>query len=250
MAEMRKNLLLLSGTFMGFVFFPNIILARNLPANYQPYYAENFLSGFGSCVMKQGSVSLVNAPGGISGKVLKAQLRKSDNFPGSGIDLGRCGKIQAGHDYMIMWNAYIPPDALVDPRQSDGMVVIRSDSGATPFRLSLSGERYTVDIGNGKTDKRYDAGPAGGMGKQSGDKGYWIRWALHYFPDSRGGKSVTELYKNNTLVLAANGQPNASANGGDAHLEIGVFRPDWKRQPSNVSRRTMYYSEVTVGVKP
>jgi hypothetical protein len=245
---MGRNIFL-SGIMAGLILLPHGASGRNLPAGYHPYYATDFASGLASCMAKQGNVSVVPAPGGISGKVLKVHLSKSDNFHTAGIDLGQCWKIQPGREYMIMWSAYIPADTLVDTRQSDGMIEIQSGNASQPFRLSLDGDRYVVDIGNGDVSKRHEAGPAGGMGKQSGDKGYWVRWTLHYLPDANGKSGITELYKNSTLVLAANGEPNAVLDKDDSYLRIGISRPQWKDKPSNVSRRTMYFGDITVGIK-
>jgi len=76
-----------------------------------------------------------------------------------------------------------------------------------------------------------------------------VKWRLHYSPDATGAQAITQVYKNDALVLHAAREPNAYAGDEKAYLKLGIYKWGWKNQPSDVTSRTLFYGNVTVTVK-
>jgi hypothetical protein len=227
---------------------PGLAFAKGLPPSYQVFYRTDFAKGLDTCLGRQPGFSIVDAPGGGTGKVLKIEAEKG-RVRSASLNFSRCMRLRSGRDYMVTWSTYIPADYINDKGQPEEIVAIRQGAGEgpSPFRLLIRDGEYEAWLGNGRVTKRFDLGPFGQMGRKSGDKGYWIRWALHYRPDATGKESVSDLYKNDVLVMTAGGVPNAYADDNAAYLQAGLEK-DW--QDSLVSRRAVYFSDVTIGAKP
>jgi hypothetical protein len=220
-----------------------------MPPSYQTFFSTDFASGFDSCLTSQNpaALSIIDAPGGGGGKVMK--VRATRGAGAAGVDFSNCSALKGGRDYMITWTTYVPPDYLVDKNNPETVFEIRQGhgSGPAPFSLSIRGDQYEADLHNGAAARHYDIGPVGGMGPQSGDKGYWVRWTLHYRPDAIGRNSATDLYKNDVLVMSANGVPNAYPGDDAAYIRTGVDK-SWSG--SELSQRSVYFGDIAIGAKP
>jgi hypothetical protein len=230
------------------VSLPVMCLAKGMPPSYQIFHNTAFVNGFDPCLIQQGSAMLTDAPGGGTGKVLKVDA--SRNGPAaSGINFSGCNTFKLGREYMVTWTSFIPPDYITDKNQPEKIFEIHQGKGEgqSPLALSLHNGHYQADLHNGSKTHHYYVGPAGDMGKDSGDKGYWVRWSLHYRPDSTGKRSITDLYKNDVLVMTAPGVPNAYPQDNNAYLKVGIVK-NWTG--SGVTRRTLYFGDVAIGAKP
>lgn len=255
MRPISRNLILSYVAIAGIFMLPAPADAKEMPDSYQLFYNTNFASGFGSCEVREAGkneLSIVAAPGNPEKKVAKIELHREGDLSRAEVSLANCSKIKNGRDYMITFSTYMPPDYLVDSRQSEKIVEIHqgTGSGPAPFSLSISGDKYVADLHNGTNGKHYVLGPAGSTMQKSGDKGYWIKWALHYRPDPTGARADTDLYKNSVLVMSADGVPNAYANDDNAYFKMGITKHWSGAQASAVSDRVMYFGDVAIGARP
>lgn len=85
---------------------------------------------------------------------------------------------------------------------------------------------------------------------------YWSDWrtgigdpGFQKAPDASGRQAVTHLWKDGVSVFDGSGRPNAYPGDMYAYLKFGVYTPDWLKSPSDIDAVTLYFGEVSVGMK-
>jgi hypothetical protein len=179
--------------------------------------------------------------------VLKVSINSTQDYshvangaPRAEVSFGNLCRFERGKEYLIRWSSLIPQDFEFDSMQPEGIAQIHegSPSGSPPFGLNLNGSQYQVRV-QGRTG-------ATTIGDASGDKGRWVQWSLRYKPDDSGTDGITELYKDNKVVLNANGTPNAWQGDDRAYFKMGIYKWWWQSRPSAVTDRTMYFGDVAM----
>lgn len=235
--------------------------ADDLPAGYRVIYKMELDSGLDSKKLtlqgpRQGSIAVVDAPGGAPGKAVKFSIRKDDEYggvangaPRAEINFGPQFRFEINKEYYINWSIFIPDDFAFDFKQPEGISQIHQgpNIGSPPWGLSLHGDHYQVDLRNGNgagnSIQSMDAGSA------LEDKGKWVAWSFHYLPDGSGRNSISELFKDGKEILNANGKPNAFSGDSRSYFKFGVYKWWWKTKPSDVTERTVYFRDLIVGQK-
>ena len=231
--------------------------SKNVPAGYTIIYSTDFNRGFDGQLRLQAptnsSLTIVDSPGGRGGKAVKVDINDSDDFssvangvPRAEVSLANIARFQAGKDYFIAWSTYIPADYQFDLKQPESIAQIHEgpNKGQPPWGIVLTGGHYQVDLRGGP-----ESGQHIDIGNAQEDKGSWVDWGLHYKPDPTGAGSVTELYKNGTMVLDKSGVPNAYPGDDQSYFKVGIYKWWWKTRPSDVSRRILYITDVSIGSK-
>ncbi len=227
---------------------------------YHLAYVAKFTAAIDPAIGQQkptpDSLTIVDAPGGKPGRCLRVTMQQTDDYskvangsPRCELSFGRQFFFAPGKDYLVEWSTFIPVDFPFDAPQTEGITQIHHGlrTGSPPFMLALRGNRYQVELRGGPQEQiKTTKHP---LDNAEVDRGHWVRWRLHYSPDATGAQAVTQLYKNDALVLNAAGSPNAYAGDEKAYLKLGIYKWGWKNQPSDVTSRTLYYGDVTVTVK-
>jgi hypothetical protein len=155
-------------------------------------------------------------------------------------------RFEQGRDYLIRWSTWLPADFRFDSRQLMIITQINQGkwTGAPTLALALQGERYAISGHGGVRHDKVSAGKW--LCCADADRGRWVHWAIRYVPDETGQRALTELYKDGERVFAASGVPNAYPGVQDAYLKIGLYKPDWDVEPSDVATSTVLYGPLSV----
>lgn len=230
------------------------------PAGYEMVYATNFNDGLDPAIHQQAptkdSLAIVDAPGGRPGKCLRVTMQQTDDFsavangsPRCELAFGKQFRVEPGKDYRIEWSTFLPLEHRFDGKQPESIAQIHQSlsRGSPPFMLTLTGDAYQVEIRGGESDELVTNKHR--WGSAAGDLGKWVKWRLHYVADAKGPQAVLQLFKDDVRVLDASGQPNAYAGDTLAYWKLGIYKWGWKKQPSDVSKRTFYCGDLFVSVK-
>ena len=120
--------------------FPATAQDTRLPSGYRLLYATDFSAGIDAKINQQKpkpeSITVVRAPGGLSGHCLQVTMERGDDFskvangaPRSELSFGRQFRIESGKDYNVEWSTFLP---LVYP--FDG----QRSSSASPRFITVS----------------------------------------------------------------------------------------------------------------
>ncbi|MFM0310427.1 heparin lyase I family protein [Paraburkholderia sp. RL17-383-BIF-A] len=220
-------------------------------------FATNWAHGFGPAVDIQSpdtqDLIVVNDPLSPDQRAVKVSIRRSENFshvangtPRGEMVFARAAKIVSGREYRIEWTTLLPADFVFDDDQMQIIMQIHQTDmwvGSPPIMLQLHGSDYVFsERGGSDTRHGHDASLPGA----SSDRGKWVRWTLHYRPDSTGEHAVTELWKNGTQVFASRGVPNEYPQERHAYLKLGVYKPSWQNFRSKTTETGLFYGPVSI----
>jgi hypothetical protein len=223
---------------------------------YDVLYDVDWKSGFGAGTGVQanpGDLIVVDDPAVAGRKAVQASIRLSEDFskvangaPRAELLLPEPVRFAQGHDYLIRWSTYLPSDFAFDSKQLLIITQIHQDlvSGSPTIALTLLGTQYAISERGGVNTKQVSGGEW--LCCADVDRGKWIYWTLRYIPDETGQHALTELYKNGISVFATTGAANAYPNVQNAYLKIGLYKPGWKSQPSDVTQSTVLYGPVNI----
>lgn len=246
---------------VGFVLYAIVVADdADVPKGYSVLYRTDFAKGIDRGLALHGarsdSLSVVTDPTTESSKVLRATMKRSDDFsrvankaPRAEVSFGGRMRFEAGKDYWINWSILIPKSYVLDSQQPEGISQIHQgpNMGTPPFGLSLVNGHYQVDLRSGdagdKPPEHHD------IGSVRDDLGKWVKWGLHYRPDPSGRNGISEVYKDGKLVLRRNGTPNAYPNDSQAYFKIGIYKWWWNTKPSDATERTLFFGDVTFSAK-
>ena len=187
-------------------------------------------------------------------KVVRVSVSRQEDFtrvasgtPRAELVFSPVAAFSPGHDYLIRWSTYLPAGFGLDPLQMAIITQIHHGmaSGSPPIMLTLAGAQYTFSERGGAHTEH---GQGVTLCCASKDEGRWVTWALQYVPDATGQHASTRLWKDDLLVYSSSGVPNAYANDDNAYLKMGLYKPDWKVAPTSVSRITLFFGPVYIGV--
>ncbi|MEP6668011.1 MAG: heparin lyase I family protein [Chthoniobacter sp.] len=233
--------------------------AATAAPGYHLVYAAKFDTTIDPTIVQQKPTPdslTVDAPGNLATKCLRVSMQQTDDYskvangsPRSELSFSRLFLFAPGKDYLVEWSTFIPVDFQFDGQQTEGITQIHHGmrTGSPPFMLALRGNTYQVELRGGPKEQiKTTKHP---LDNAEADRGHWVKWRLHYSPDATGAQAITQVYKNDALVLDAVHEPNAYAGDEKAYLKLGIYKWGWKNQPSGVTSRTLYYGDVTVAVK-
>ncbi|WP_431762712.1 heparin lyase I family protein [Paraburkholderia sp.] len=200
-----------------------------------------------------GDISVIDDPVRHGHKVMRATIDRGENFSHIANGVARAEvlfpapvRFAQGGDYLIEWSTYLAPNFAFDSKQLMIITQIHQGSrkGGPAVALTLLGTRYAISEHGGAEHKNVSA--AQWLCCADTDRGKWVRWALHYVPDETGKHAVAELYKNDALVFTATHAANAYPDAQDAYFKLGLYKPDWYLQPTDVSSSTVLYGAVRI----
>lgn len=212
-------------------------VAQNIGDGYKLMYFEDWEEGLPANIEKQmvnsHDLKVVRTRDALFDKALRASVEKGEDFtrvangkPRAEVVFPIPVRFKPGVDYLINWSTKIPHNFGFYSSQIITQIHQGQAAGSPPIMLALTQRGYVFRQGGG-----------GGNVKQStdvccasNDKGKWVRWRLHYRPDSTGRLGgITQLWKDNQLVVDTVGQINAYPNDKLAYLKLGIYMPgDWK----------------------
>lgn len=225
-------------------------------STYTTLYGAGWQSGIDSSIVVQanpGDVTIVADPVVSGSKAVRVSISRSENFSAVANGAPRAEllfptpvRFAQRKDYLIRWSTYLPPTFAFDSKQ---LVIITqihqtSDSGSPTIALTLLGTQYAISERGGLNPTVVSG--AKWLCCADADRGKWVHWALRYVPDETGQHAYTELYKNGTSVFGTRGAANAYPGDQSAYLKIGLYKPNWIKQPSDVAQMTVMYGPVYV----
>jgi len=220
----------------------------------QTVYGADWQSGLSSQIDVQsnpGDVVVVNDPVVSGNKSLSVSISRNENFanvangaPRAELRFPAVASFAQGKDYLVRWSTYLPPGFEFDTKQFTILTQVHqsSSTGSPPIALALLGTQYTISVRGGANTAHSSAAQT--LCCADADRGRWVYWALHYVPDETGQHALTELYKDGTSVFATSGTANAYLGDQTAYLKIGLYKPNWISQPSDVTQTTVLYGPV------
>jgi hypothetical protein len=223
---------------------------------YRPVYAADWQHGLAPAIGVQanpGDLAVVDDPVVPGRKAVFAAIRRSGDFshvangsPRAELLLPAPVKFSPGHDYLIRWSTYLPPDFSFDRAQMVIFTQIHQSatSGPPTLALTLLGNTYTISQRGGAHPEKVSA--AKPLCCADADRGNWVHWTLRYVPDASGKQAMTVLYKDGAEVFRASGVPNAYAGDPGAYLKLGLYKAGWQKEPSDVAHIRMYFGPVSV----
>jgi len=200
------------------------------------------------------SIEIVDLQRGGIDKAVKVTINKDEDYsrvangaPRAEISFNGFLHFQQKKEYSVSWETYIPDNYIFDTKQPELMAQIHQGpaAGYPPFALFFS-EKGKYEIHN-RTQSTVDSVNSF-FGNLADDRGRVVSWELRYIPDATGESAVTELKKDGKLVYATKGVANSYFNDDGAYLKLGLYKADWKKKPSDVETRTIYYGRVSVTV--
>jgi hypothetical protein len=223
---------------------------------YQTIYGADWQSGLDPLIGVQanpGDITVVADPVVSGRKVVRVSMSRNENFSNVANGAPRAEllfpspvRFAQGGDYLIRWSTFLPESFIFDSQQLMIITQIHQSvsTGAPTIALTLMGTRYAIS-------ERGGSDPTSVSGSKSlccadTDRGSWVYWTLRYIPDETGQHAVTELYKNGTSVFATSGIANTYINDQSPYLKIGLYKPNWETQPSDVTQSTVFYGPVNV----
>jgi hypothetical protein len=225
-------------------------------STYATLYGTNWQDGLGAQVGVQanpGDITTVDDPRGAGRKVVRASIKLTEDFSHVANGAPRAEllfpvpvRFAQISDYLIRWSTYLPSDFAFDSQQQIIITQIHQGpvSGTPPIALALLGKNYKISergvLGSG------NVGSLDGLCCADADTGRWVNWALRYVADGTGQHALAELYKDGKLVFATRGAPNAYPGDQSAYLKIGLYKPAWTSQPTDVSQSTIYFGPLQV----
>ena len=225
-------------------------------SGFKSVYQTNFGSEIDRNLMLQqpapGSMRIESAACQPVQRALRVSIRQQDDYsrvangvPRAEISFAGRFVFEAGREYLVRWSTCLPADFRFDTKQPEGIGQIHEGApqGSPPWGMNLAGDRYQVQLRDGNRVQTRDIGSA------AQDRGRWVRWMLHYRPDSSGANAIMELDKDGARILSANGIPNSYPNDNRAYFKIGIYKWWWKERPTDVSERTIFFGDVAVEVK-
>lgn len=87
------------------------------------------------------------------------------------------------------------------------------------------------------------------LGSYLGDKGQWVDWIFHIkWGWLESHNPILEVYKNGVKVLDRNGLPNTTNDLLAPYWKLGIYKWEWKENPSlsSIDKRIVYYDSVLV----
>lgn len=204
----------------------------------------------------RGDIEVVDDPLGMRGKVLKVSINRDENFdriangvPRSEVLFPMPVRFAQGKEYVITWSTFLPPDLQFDYEQLAIIFQINQGHwlGGPTVALALKGNQYAISLHGGALHEKISAGKW--LCCADRDKGHWVDWELHYKPDDTGESGFTRLLRDGALIFDATKAPNAYPGVQDSYLKIGIYKPDWKKQFSDVRSMSVLYGVVSVYLK-
>jgi hypothetical protein len=223
---------------------------------YDLLYGTDWQNGISPQIGVQanpGDISVVDDPIVSGKKAIRASISIAEDFshvangsPRAELSFPAPIRFAQGPDYLIQWSTFLPTNFAFDSKQPMIITQIHQGpaSGTPPIALVLMGNDY--EISERGVEYPGNISVANGMCCASADRGKWVHWTLRYVSDDSGQHALIELYKNGTSVYAARGVANAYPNDQNAYLKIGLYKPDWILQPSDVTQSTIFYGPVYV----
>ena len=111
--------------------------------------------------------------------------------------------------------------------------------GVSAASLWLSGGKYVFQIdpsGNNSGSEYIDIGPV--LSNQ------WVSWVIHvkWAIDNTG---ILQVWQNDKLVIDRTNIKTCSPDG--VYFKLGLNKFGWGNQPSNVTKRVIWYDEIRIG---
>jgi len=223
---------------------------------YQSLYVADWQDGINAEIAVQanpGDIAVVADPVVAGRKSLRVSMSRNESFtnvangsPRAELLLPAPVSFAQGKDYLIRWSTFLPVGFAFDPEQLVIITQIHQSLavGSPTIALTLLGTQYAISERGGQNPTNVSGGKS--FCCADADTGKWVNWALRYIPDDTGAHSSVELYKNGQSVYAVEGVPNAYLNDQSSYLKIGLYKPNWVTQPSDVSQITMFFGPVYV----
>jgi Polysaccharide lyase len=225
-------------------------------STYQAVYDAQWQSTMDPRIVVQanpGDVAGVADPANSASRVLRASISRNEDFsavangaPRAEIMFPTPVRFAQGEDYLIRWSTYLPPSFGFDSKQLMIITQIHqtSETGSPTIALTLLGTQYFFSERGGSNPTQVSGSMS--LCCADADRGRWVHWTLRYIPDDSGQHALTDLYKDGTSVFAAQGVANAYLGDQAAYLKIGLYKPNWISQPSDVDQSTVFYGPVYV----
>lgn len=201
------------------------------------------------------AIQIVSVRGMPSGKGLRFSIQRNADYTGvangtprAEISFGGFLRFVRRHQYIVEWKMRIPDDYQFDNQQEEviGQIHQGPASGYPAFALFISGNgQYEV---HSRTEFQRDY-VSQLFGTPLLDRGRIVKWRLVYVPDPTGLFARTELFKDGVRVFSLANVPNAYAADDRSYFKLGIYKAQWKREPSDVEIRTMEYGSISISEK-
>lgn len=167
----------------------------------------------------------------------------------SAIRSGR--NFQTQKEYWVGWSIYIPNETGFDALQGELLtqfknITVPCDvSGSPANSLHLRDGRWFW-VTNRTTEKcvrgnkiRTEINLGGAQ------KGRWTDFVARFYL-SWENDGILQVWKDGKLVLDQVNQPSYYRNNNESYLKIGIYKPWWLDNPSDVTSQTFYFDSVRV----
>ncbi|SAK72844.1 heparin lyase I family protein [Caballeronia ptereochthonis] len=228
------------------------LCAQNQQVLYQTNWQDGLDPHFG-VQANSGDIAIVADPAGEYTKALQTTIRLSEDFSHVANGVPRAEllfpspvRFAQSQTYRVRWSTMLPPGTQFDARQFVIITQINQGTwlGGPTLALALQGKRYAISQRGGG---RHDTVSAGKwLCCADADVGKWVHWELIYGPQESGKNAVTELRRDGKQVFLAQDVPNAYPGVQNAYLKIGLYKPDWQKEATDVAQVSLLYGPVTV----
>jgi len=127
-----------------------------------------------------------------------------------------------------------PPLLLLTSFDGHYHCLLRWDDAAVSTNASMNSKGFYADVD---------------LGDFTADKGQWVDWVMHvkwgWLPEHN---PILELYKNGVKIMDRNGMPNTMNDQVGTYMKFGIYKWDWKSNPSAsvLTKRVIYFDNVSV----
>jgi hypothetical protein len=223
---------------------------------YQTLYATSWEADDRDGLILQanpGDITFVPDPMTGAASVMQAHIELAENYsklvngaPRAEVLLPETVKFMQAGDYRVRWRTWLPADFKFDARQLTIIMQVHQSqaSGSPTLALTLLGEKYSFSQRGGANSTAVSA--TTWICCANSDRGRWVDWTLRYIPDESGAHAYTELYKDGRSVFRAQHVPNAYEHDQLAYLKLGLYKPHWARDLSDVESQTVLYGPISV----
>lgn len=247
-----KTLVWKRGVLAALMLVSGTLAAQDRALLFQSEWERGLGPGVAVQAMPAG-ITLTDDPSHEYSRALQASISRSENFstvvngaPRAELLLPPSVRFVQGHTYRIRWSTMLPSGTRFDSRQFVILTQIHQEamSGPPTLALTLQGTHYAISQRGGVQSQKVSA--TRWLCCADADVGKWVHWELVYRPREAGDDAYTALRRDGEQVFEARGRPNAYAGDQGAYLKIGLYKPNWMKEATEVDRVSMLYGPVTV----
>ncbi|MFM0052665.1 heparin lyase I family protein [Caballeronia grimmiae] len=240
------------GVLVALMLVSSTVAAQTPQVLFQSQWEHDIGQSVGVQASPRG-ITFVDDPAHEYARVMRASISHNEDFsriangaPRAELLLPPPVRFVQGHTYRIQWSTMLPAGTRFDSQQFVIVTQVHQDakSGPPALALSLQGARYAISQRGGAQYQKVSA--AQWLCCADSDVGKWVHWELIYRPRESGNDAYTELRRDGNIVFQARGLPNAYPGDRGAYLKIGLYKPNWKKEPTDVDLVSMLYGPVTV----